>query len=314
MATELDVNNNGAIDISRGGTDGTTALAARANLLVTKEVEFYGDLNRAVTALAGGSPVTLTFSTNQTLTGNLFIPSHIQLVPLNGATITTTGYTLTGLKEVRPEWFGINTSPGTTDMGVAIQAAINAAPKIIFDRTTYAKSTVITVPANRELIGYGATITTTADNTNGFTVTGSNVTFRGLTINGPQYATLSTSRGISAVGASSAAYLENLKVIDCNISSWGIYGVYMQFVDGFDRRCAPKDRCVVRENDAASCQRVAVSCGVGKAVGSIERPIGDHAICQRLLCAEGRIQEFVRRQRGGCDSDVVHIADEVQIA
>lgn len=198
---------------------------------------------------------TIILNSPVTMAANLNLATDRAWRFEKGAVITTTGYTfnangapieignyqvfagtgtVTGLKESRPEWFGQNTTPGTTDMGTEIQAAINAAPKIIFDRTTYAKSTAITVPANRELIGYGATITTTADNTNGFTVTGSNVAFRGLTITGPQYATQSTSRGISAVGASSSAYLENLNVIDCNISSWGIYGVYMQFVDGFD--------------------------------------------------------------------------------
>lgn len=38
--------------------------------------------------------------------------------------------TLTGLKEARPEWFGVNTIPGTTDMTAAIQNAVNAASKV----------------------------------------------------------------------------------------------------------------------------------------------------------------------------------------
>jgi len=218
---------------------------------VARELVYFDSLSDAVTSI-GSTKTTLIVATDTT-TNSLTIPSNIELQTTNGAIITiNSGQTLTingpvlfatsqvfagtgsvtGLKEARSEWFGVNTDPGTTDMGAAIQKAVTAANKIIFIGA-YAKSSAITVPSDRILEGYGATITTTADNINGFNVTGSNVTFRGLTINGPQHTVLSTSRGISAVGADSANYLTDINIIDCNLSTWGIYGIYMQFVDGF---------------------------------------------------------------------------------
>lgn len=207
--------------------DAMVALQAALPVLASDHVS----LTAAVAAIGAVNKRTLLVSTPTTLTADTNVTSNINLIVTNPGVIDCGAYTLTGLKESQPEWF---VSPGAPDMGAAIQKAVDAALRVFFQPTTYAKSININVPANRELYGPGAIITTTAEDTNGFTVTGSNVTFRGLDIRGPQYTVLSTSRGISAVGASSVAYLETLKVLDCKISSWGRYGAYMQFVDGFD--------------------------------------------------------------------------------
>jgi len=215
-----------------------------------------GTLNEAIVAI-GATPTSLAFGTDQTLTANLTIPSTIELVRLNGAKINRGAYTIsfpdgtnteswgdqqifsgtgaiTGLKEARPEWFTTNTTPGTTNMATALQAAVNAAPvvKLGFG-VEYAKNVAITVPANRTIEGYGATVTNTADNVNGFTVTGSNVTFRGIKIKGVQYAAQTTARAISAEGDDASNYLTNIHVIDCDLTTWGMYGLYMRYVDGF---------------------------------------------------------------------------------
>ena len=46
--------------------------------------------------------------------------------------------TVTGLKEARPEWFGVNTIPGTTDMAPAFRAAIAASRTVRFGPGKYA--------------------------------------------------------------------------------------------------------------------------------------------------------------------------------
>jgi len=239
MAIELDVNNDGAVDISRGGTGGTTALAARANLLVTEEVEAWGDLNRAVDALAGGSPVTLTYSTNQTLTGNLTIPSHINLVRLNGATINLGGYTFDGLKKSGPDRFGFSTTgTGATNQAALANAiaSVNAGGIIKFTPGTYTvtgqwavnKSCIV------DLTGVTLNFTTNAVG-QGILVTASDVEIIGGNIVGPQYAVSTlTQSGIHVYGADAAHPISGLKITGTKISNWGLYGILLSFVTEFD--------------------------------------------------------------------------------
>ena len=98
---------------------------------------------------------------------------------------------VTGLSESRPEWFGTNTTPGTTDMSTAISKAIAAAPRVIFSGTYYVGSKISLPNRRTELIGKsGATINATGGITifeqvnhpaftyiNGLTFTGNNTAF-----------------------------------------------------------------------------------------------------------------------------------------
>ena len=88
-------------------------------------------------------------TTTQSLTANLTLANDRKWVFDPGAVITTTGYTfdangvsidagyyqifsgsgtVTGLKLAIPEWFGTNTTPGTTDMTTAVQSALDSLP------------------------------------------------------------------------------------------------------------------------------------------------------------------------------------------
>lgn len=57
------------------------------------EVSDYASIADAVTAI-GSAPATLQYNTDQTLAANLTIPANIELMPLNGAKINHTTYTI----------------------------------------------------------------------------------------------------------------------------------------------------------------------------------------------------------------------------
>lgn len=108
-----------------------------------------GDISAAVTAI-GSTACELYVDQDETLGAGLTIPLNITLIPINGAVLTVpNGITLavngpiragpyqlwnctgTGavtiggpVKEIYPEWWGNNTSPGTTDMSDEIRAAL----------------------------------------------------------------------------------------------------------------------------------------------------------------------------------------------
>jgi len=98
-----------------------------------------------------------------------------------GGLITFSGTgAVTGLKEARPEWFGMNTTPGTTDMTSAIVKAIASAPVIIFQATSYYTDS-FSAPANKNIVTAGLATTfvrsaAAVDGVRTITVTGSNVT------------------------------------------------------------------------------------------------------------------------------------------
>lgn len=97
-----------------------------------------------IAANGAGSVTSIVLLTSFAMTQNITLTKPFR--PKPGAIITTTGYTLTinssfeagvyqvfagtgtvaGLKEARPEWWGNNTTPGTTDMTAILQRAVNA--------------------------------------------------------------------------------------------------------------------------------------------------------------------------------------------
>jgi hypothetical protein len=117
---------------------------------------WYGNnLNTAIVAI-GSTPATLVYSSDLSMSADLTIPATVDLLPINGAIINRGGYTLTGLKTVRPDWFGHNTTPGTTDMSAALQSALSCGARVIdMSGGTYyvPNSTILTFPSDIELIG-----------------------------------------------------------------------------------------------------------------------------------------------------------------
>jgi len=155
-------------------TASVSAIAEYAN--GWKDVRNYASLAAAVTAI-GSTPATLQYSTDQTLAANLTVPANIELMPMNGAVINHTTYTIsyagsierwplaqifngtgavTGLNLSRPEWFGINTVPGTTDMSSAIAKMSASSTKWIFSNTTYRMNTGVTKAANNVDVDFGS--------------------------------------------------------------------------------------------------------------------------------------------------------------
>lgn len=141
----------------------------------------YLTLITAVTALNGdGDDCTLivkedvhAVGVNTTVNSNidLVVPKGADIQIANGVTLTINGpltagpykiFTCTGtgavafgtgsVKEVYPEWWAANTTPGTTDMTTAIQAAVTAHPVVRFQSTIYRTTSVVTVGKNR-LVG-----------------------------------------------------------------------------------------------------------------------------------------------------------------
>lgn len=80
---------------------------------------------------------TVIVTSPQIIATELNWPIDRELRFENGGYVTFTGKgKLTGLKEARPEWFGVNTIPGTTNMTSAVRAACAAALKgeVIFSQ------------------------------------------------------------------------------------------------------------------------------------------------------------------------------------
>ncbi|MBL0225842.1 MAG: hypothetical protein IPQ16_09785 [Geobacteraceae bacterium] len=102
---------------------------------------------------------TVVVTSPQTLTANLVWPADRELQFRKGGYIVSTAHRLTGLKEARPEWFGLNTVPGTTDMSAAVLAAtLSGAGTVKFSSTSYRFS--INIPGSQAVTwegeGYGA--------------------------------------------------------------------------------------------------------------------------------------------------------------
>ncbi len=104
---------------------------------------------------------TYAIAADKTVTTNLgYIPKGVIYAPATGKTLTISGtldagdyqifsgegtVTLPGQRYVLVDWFGVNTTPGTTDMTSAINSAINSITSgdVIFSGNIYAVSTTL---------------------------------------------------------------------------------------------------------------------------------------------------------------------------
>jgi hypothetical protein len=118
-------------------------------------------------------PGTYTISSDTTISEDINISPGVLFAIGNGVTLTFskafdaglyqvfvctgTGKVVFGpgsVKEVFPEWWAPNTSPGTTDMTSAIQAAANAAPIVKLQKTSY-EASHIDLNTGNQIIGSG---------------------------------------------------------------------------------------------------------------------------------------------------------------
>jgi len=135
----------------------------------------------------------------------------------------------------RIDRYGTNTTPGTTNMASAVQAAFNAGHLVTGEQGTeyYCGTTNITVPANARASLYGVKLKTAVSGNPFITITGSDVEILGVEIEGNGNGSLTDAdeRLISFVGASAAAYKSGLTLRDCHLYESGFYGLYCEFAD-----------------------------------------------------------------------------------
>ena len=156
--------------IAAAASAAAAAAIPAANNIVT-------DLAADVTA-AGGVETELVISNTQTLSAHQDIPENITLDIIHGGKIVLGNYNLTfngndpkaglhqifdasgsgvvsGLKETYPEWWKTNTTPGTTDMGAAINSAFSSCEEqgvIKFrEGSNFASSIPVICPAQKNI-------------------------------------------------------------------------------------------------------------------------------------------------------------------
>lgn len=161
-------------------TDIASVTPATATGVYYYRLADYGSISSAVSAI-GTERAVLLCDAAITLSDDPTVLSTTTFQAVQGCMITTTGHTVTipvieagpyqifsgsgtvsGLKESTPDWFAVNTTPGTTDMLSAIQSAITAAPVVkLQPNTTYAIDTTTTgllIPSYTTLDLNGSTI------------------------------------------------------------------------------------------------------------------------------------------------------------
>lgn len=237
---------------------GNLALLPQAAPTVTSgswvDVASYASLNAAVTAV-GGTDTVLLIDSITTVTSNLTVPANVWLWVTQKGRINQSTYTLainsafdapistvftgtgavSGLKESRPEWFGLSASAtGSANQTALTQAvaAVTTAGTIMVAPGTYTVAGLWTINKACTINLAEATLNYTTDAANqGIRITASDVNISGGTITGPQYTvSTSTQSAIYAYGAAAATPLERIKISDTTISNWGQYGILLEFV------------------------------------------------------------------------------------
>jgi len=138
-----------------------------------------------------------------------------------------------------PDFDGGAKGDGSTDDTLAIQAAFDRVPSgavVYFPRGTYKITDTLSVATSMTITGDGVASVVRQDGSNkaGFSVSVSDVTVRDIKLQGPQFATSqSNERAIYALGGSSSAYINHLRVENCEIINWGRFGIFMEFVEDF---------------------------------------------------------------------------------
>lgn len=129
---------------------------------------------------------------------------------------------------------------GVTDDTLAIQSALDTAGAgsvVYFPVGTYKITSALTVTtAGLTIMGAGvkSILEQATSNTSALSVSASDVTVRNIKLVGPQFAASQTDeRAITASGASSSSYISGLRVENCELTTWGRFGVFMEFVEDF---------------------------------------------------------------------------------
>lgn len=180
----------GITELSVAPANALTPIAVGNNDPRVLDVSTYSSFANAISTL-GSTPATLNITSDLTIAGTVAPPANITLRFLQGGGLTITGgtttirgpieadrrkiFTLSGgtlsfsgnsvIGPMKPEWWANNTTPGTTVMSTALQAAIIAAQQstlqVSLDGTTYFLTSGLTISTDSVSIegaGFYATI------------------------------------------------------------------------------------------------------------------------------------------------------------
>ena len=220
-----------------------------------KNVKKKDGLANAISKI-GSTETTLLISNQQDVTASATIPSNIavkvlkggSLTSSNSATVTFNGQFEAGLyqvfegnlvvafgsgsvKEVYPDWWTLNSIPGTTDMATAIQSALDSGIKnigILSVSGGYLSNTNLTIPTGVKLFGIGAgakIITTSAILTLIDTAAAAvDVILENLTLEG----SAAVDSDPASIGFLTGTTNENIKIINCHFDDFNI-GIFLSY-------------------------------------------------------------------------------------
>jgi hypothetical protein len=256
------------IGYNAGGTDLTTYSTSSATTVDISTLERISDYsNNIATAITAIGASEKTLLIDVATAGDTTVPSNVNLWFLRGGSLSGTvtidnprnitaglyqiftnsaTITFSNGGGVFPEWWGVNTTPGTTDMITAINASIAsivaAGGNIIFSPKIYATSTSITFSANSPVTlkgmgNYGTTMGTTVKwiggNSDSIVDMMSYVNIEDMYIYNSNSSTALV--GIDCIGASSPSIARNiLKNVHVKSCAYGISFNYAWYDSLYD--------------------------------------------------------------------------------
>lgn len=136
---------------------------------------------------------------------------------------------------------------GTTDDSTNLAAVISAVPAgsvvLLRSGATYRITSTWTISKALTLIGYGATLQLDSNTAiPALQVTASNVNVLGVTVTGPAQSTLLEGQDGIFIEGAVGAYLSDVRLIDCKVSTFRDAGIVLRFAEDFEvRGCRVRD-------------------------------------------------------------------------
>ena len=216
-----------------------------------KACRAYSSFENAISNI-GSTETILLVQDVEAIADNVTIPSTMTLRLVHGGslsiasgkTVTMNGHIEAGLyqifegagtvafgagavKEVYPQWWGENTTPGTTDMTAAIQAAINTGLSVFISPGTYKITSVIDLASNMEIRGeYGLSILQMAGGQNGIVMfralNDSNIVIQNLVFDGNKDNVSNSGGACLQLTTATDVWIQNCEIK--NSPNIGIYG------------------------------------------------------------------------------------------
>lgn len=218
-----------------------TLVATSGNYLITSSVAFGSATNLRMekgASFSAGSSLNVTF--NGIFEGTVDLHFGTNITAIFGSNSIEYGLS---------EWWGPNTTPGTTDMATNINKAITACPEVRLLGDIYGLGSFLSLKSNFTLYGSGMNSTTlkelndfTADTTGGKMIYGDTVSFatvRDLYVKGQMTSFVTADRDRYGIFLHTCA---NVSVLRCKVSNIerGIF-FYHACTDGRIEGCFAED-------------------------------------------------------------------------